>query len=110
MKVTLPLIFSIALTATMAAASLAAWSSVPSGAELPVHFGFDGTPNRYAPASFALSVVPMATLAATLIFALAPRLDRKVDAFPVRYTALWLVVIAALAIGHFQIVGYALAN
>lgn len=110
MKITLPLTFSIALTATMAAASLAAWPSVPPGAELPVHFGLDGTPSRYAPASFALSVVPLATLAATLIFALAPRFDRKVEAFPIRYTVLWLVVIAALAAGHFLIVRYALTN
>ncbi|MFB9952508.1 DUF1648 domain-containing protein [Rhizobium puerariae] len=110
MRFTLPLALSIALLVTMAVASLVAWSVVAPAAELAVHFGLDGTPNRYAPAPFALSVMPAATLVATLIFTVSPRLDRKIEAFPVRYASLWLFVIVMLAAGHGMIVGHALSS
>ncbi len=97
MKATLPLTLSVALLATMAAASLAAWFMITPGAELAVHFGLDGTPDRYAPAPFALSIIPAAALVSTVIFALAPRFDRKVSDKPVLYAALWLFAIIVLA-------------
>lgn len=106
MKITLPLTLSIALLATMIAASLAAWFSVPPDAELAVHFGLDGTPNRYAPAPYALSIIPLAALASTLIFVLS---RRRVHMSPVRHAVLWLFVIAALAAGHFLVIGHALS-
>lgn len=109
MKATLPLTLSFALLATMAVASLAAWLMITSGAELAVHFGFDGTPNRYAPAPFALSIIPAAALVSTIIFTLGPRLDRKTSDKPVLYAALWLFVIVVLAAGHALIVGHALS-
>lgn len=110
MKATLPLTLSLGLLATMVAASLAAWLTIAPGAELAVHFGLDGTPNRYAPAPFALSIIPAAALLSTVIFAFTPRFDRKAAASPVFYTALWLVVIVVLAAGHALIVGHALSG
>jgi hypothetical protein len=106
MKATLPLTLSLALLATMVAASLAAWFTIMPGAELAVHFGLDGTPDRYAPAPFALSIIPAAALASTAIFALTQRFDHRA---PVLYVALWIFVIAVLAGGHAMIVGHALS-
>jgi hypothetical protein len=110
MKATLPLTLSLALLTTMIAASLAAWLMIMPGTELAVHFGLDGRPDRYAPAPFALSIIPVAALLSTLIFALAPRFDRKAVDKPVLYTALWIFVITALAGGHALIVGHALSG
>ncbi|EUB97147.1 hypothetical protein PMI07_000723 [Rhizobium sp. CF080] len=110
MKATPPLTLSLALLATMIAASLATWFMIMPGTELAVHFGLDGTPDRYAPAPFALSIIPAAALLSTVIFALAPRFDRKAAAKPVLYTALWLFVIVVLAGGHALIVGHALSG
>ncbi|CAN7446667.1 hypothetical protein [Neorhizobium sp. LjRoot104] len=109
MNATLPLTLSLALLATMAAASLAAWFMITPGAELAVHFGLDGTPNRYAPAPFALSIIPAAALVSTVIFAFTQRFGGKAADRPVLYTALWLFVIAVLAGGHALIVGHALS-
>jgi hypothetical protein len=110
MKATLPLTLSIALLTTMIAASFAAWLMITPGAELAVHFGLDGTPDRYAPAPFALSIIPAAALLSTIIFAFAPRFDRRAADKPVLYTALWLFVIIMLAAGHALIVGHALSG
>ena len=110
MRIMLPLTLSIALLATMCAASLFAWVSIAPGTELAVHFTLNGTPNSYAPAPFALSIVPIAALVTTLVFAVAPRFDRKVETSPALFTMLWLFVIATLAAGHGLIVGYALAT
>lgn len=109
MKATLPLTLSLALLATMAAASLAAWFTITPGADLAVHFGLDGTPDRYAPAPFALSIIPAAALVSTAIFALTRRFDRRAADRPVLYIALWIFVIALLAGGHAMIVGHALS-
>jgi len=109
MKTALPLTLSLALLATMATASIAVWSTIMPGADLAVHFGFDGTPNRYAPAPFALSIVPAAALVSTIIFALGPRFDRRTSDKPVLYAVLWFFVIVVLAAGHALIVGHALS-
>lgn len=109
MKATLPLTLSLALLATMAAASLAAWFIITPGADLAMHFRLDGTPDRYAPAPFALSIIPAAALVSTAIFALTRRFDRRAADKPVLYMALWIFVIVVLAGGHAMIVGHALS-
>ena len=108
MKITLPLTTSCILVCAMAAASLFCWILLGSNAELAIHFGLDGTPNRYAPASIALSVIPLAAAFATLIFAVTPRFDPKASASPRLYKGLWLFVLLILAAGHLLIVGHSL--
>ena len=110
MKIAMPLTASLLLVSAMTAASLLSWPLVGSDADLAIHFGLDGTPNRYAPAPFALSVIPVTAALATLIFAFTPRFDPKASASPRLYRSLWLFVLLVLAAGHVLIVGHALTR
>lgn len=110
MKMTLPLTASAALLTAMVAASIWGWWLRGSEVELTVHFLLDGTPNRYAPAPFAFSIVPLAAAFATLLFAVTPRFDPKASASPRLYKGLWLLVLLTLAAGHALIVWHALTT
>nr|CAD6408646.1 hypothetical protein REQ54_00429 [Rhizobium sp. Q54] len=110
MKIAMPLAASLVLVTAMAAASLLSWPLVGSDADLAIHFGLDGTPNRYAPAPVALSVIPVAAAVATLIFAFTPRFDPKASASPRLYRSLWLFVLLVLTAGHALVIGYALTK
>lgn len=71
------LIFSLIAVVGMIAVNLWAMPQIPEG-EIPVHWGLDGTPDRYGDrgdALFALWMIPLATLISSILLALAPRLD-----------------------------------
>lgn len=110
MKIAVPLTASLVLVTAMAAASLLSWWLLGSDADLAIHFGLDGTPNRYASAPIALSVIPVAAAVATLIFAFTPRFDPKASASPRLYRSLWLFVLLVLTAGHALIIGHALTK
>jgi uncharacterized membrane protein len=65
------------LAAGMVAASAWAWKVVPDGARIAVHWGFDGTPDRYGDKSEALFAMPLLAVAITALFWLLPRLDPR---------------------------------
>ena len=71
------LIFSITAIIGMCAVNFWAMPQIPEG-QVPVHWGIDGTPDRYGDrneAIFGLWIVPISTVFTTLILAIAPRLD-----------------------------------
>lgn len=71
------LIFSITAIIGMCAVNFWAMPQIPDG-QVPVHWGIDGTPDRYGDRSeaiFGLWIVPISTVFTTLILAIAPRLD-----------------------------------
>lgn len=71
------LIFSITAIIGMCAVNFWAMPQIPEG-QVPVHWGIDGTPDRYGDRSeaiFGLWIVPISTVFTTLILAIAPRLD-----------------------------------
>lgn len=71
------LIFSTIAVIGMCAVNFWAMPQIPEG-QVPVHWGLDGTPDRYGDRSealFALWIIPLSTLVTSLILAIAPRLD-----------------------------------
>jgi hypothetical protein len=89
MRIALPLIVSLGMLVTMISLSLGLGSMLPAQA-------------------FALSVMPLAALLATAIFAAGPRVVQRINAFPERYVLVWLAVIMLLAVGHGLIIRNAL--
>jgi uncharacterized membrane protein len=53
------------------------WLVTPDGAEIPVHWGFDGRADRYAGKAEAFLVMPLIAVAVIGIFALAVAIDPR---------------------------------
>jgi len=71
------LIFTTIAIIGMCAINFWALPQIPDG-QVPVHWGLDGTPDRYgdrSEAAFALWMIPIATLFSSALLAIAPRLD-----------------------------------
>jgi uncharacterized membrane protein len=64
---------SAAMTLVMAAISVWAIGRLPDG-PLPIHWGLDGRPDRFAPAPLALLLSPVAAAVLTLLFAVLPKI------------------------------------
>lgn len=95
------LIFSLIAVIGMTAVNLWAMPQIPEG-EIPVHWGLDGTPDRYGDRSealFALWMIPLATLVSPIVLALAPRLDpngQNLMKSRKAYVAIWCSVMVML--------------
>ena len=95
------LIFSTTAIIGMCAINTWAIPQIPD-IEVPVHFGFDGQPDRYGDrgeAIFALWAIPIATAIASFILAIAPRLDPNGDNLlksRKAYLAIWCSVMILL--------------
>ncbi|HEX8625228.1 MAG TPA: SdpI family protein [Allosphingosinicella sp.] len=63
--------------ATMAVAALAVGSSTPANLELPVHWGLNGEPDRFAGKWEALLTVPALTAAVSLLFYFIPAIEPR---------------------------------
>lgn len=103
--------FSAATIAAMAAASLWAWSVLPGDARIPVHFGLDGRPDRFAGPLLALSVLPATAIALAALLALLPRFEPRRENLAgsgKAYGTAWIAVIALLGLAHALIVAAAL--
>ena len=95
------LIFSTLAVVGMSAINFWAMPQI-SDIEVPVHFGLDGTPDRYGDrgeAIFALWMIPAATLLSSFIFVIAPRLDPNGENLMKSrkaYVAIWCSVMILL--------------
>jgi len=71
----------LTLTVIMFAISCAlawyGWTNTPPGVEVPVHFGIDGTPDRYGPKWQAFLIVPPIILGLGLLMAVLPSIDPR---------------------------------
>lgn len=89
MSIRVPLILSgvlVAISAGLAAAAIAA-----ADGPLPMHYGIDGTVNRYGTAQ-ELLVFPGLALLMTALFAILPRIDPRRNAYeaaPALYLSAW---------------------
>lgn len=107
MRMTFPLVFSAGMVGAMALGALAGWLLVPAGAQVAVHFGLDGQPNRFADPAGAFAIMPLAAAFATAVFALAPRLERSranLRKSRQAYAVFWVGIIAMLALAQAVIV------
>lgn len=106
-----PLLMSLALIGVMLAASAFALTQVPADAQIAVHFDVNGRPDRFAGPWLAFLVLPGLALAATMLFALLPRLEARAANLArsgKAYVTTWHAVILLLAACHALLVGNAL--
>lgn len=106
-----PLLTSLALIAAMLAASAFALTQVPADARIAVHFDVSGHPDGFAAAWLAFLFLPGIALAATMLFALLPRLEplaANLARSGKAYLTTWQAVILLLAACHALLVGNAL--
>ncbi|MEQ1754789.1 MAG: SdpI family protein [Micropepsaceae bacterium] len=71
------LISNTGLIAAMSALSAWAWDRIPDGASLPVHYGLDGTPDRFGSKAEALIVIPILAVGITILLWTLPRFDPR---------------------------------
>ena len=99
------LIFSTIAVIGMCAVNLWAMPQLPEG-EMPVHWGIDGTPDRYGDRSealFVLWIIPLSTIVTGILLAIAPRLDPKGENLMKSrkaYIAIWCSVMIMLLSVH----------
>ena len=106
-----PLTVALAIVALMAAASAWAWTQLPEGAQVPVHWSLGGTPDAYADKLVGLWLLPAVALVVALLFAVIPaieprRANLERSAKPYRVT--WIGVSILFAVIHAVAVGAAL--
>lgn len=100
MRMPIPLFISLGMLITMTFLSLGLWVAIPADTMLPIHFDFSGNPDNFARPAIALFLLPGAMLFATCVFAVSPYINPKALDRQGFYTAVWLFVILALAVGH----------
>jgi uncharacterized membrane protein len=71
------LIINSLLVLVMLCSTVVAWQQIPDSQPIPVHYGFDGTPDRYGGKVEALLVEPLIGIAFTVLFAILPRIDPR---------------------------------
>lgn len=82
------------------------WSQLPEAAEIPVHWGIDGRPDRFAPKDAAMAmlmIVPGAIFLTGIMLALVPSLDPRKGNIEIgrkAYLATWIGTAALLASVH----------
>lgn len=99
------------LIAIMFGASLYTLALLPHGAQVPIHFGFDGTPNGWAPAPIGLLLMPAMAAGLSVLFALLPRIDPRGGNLLRSEKAvgtIWLAVVLLCAAAHYLVVAGAL--
>ncbi len=105
MNVTKPVVVSAAVAAGMAALSVWAWPHTP--ALTAVHWGPDGTPDRYGSRLEALGMLPAITVAMGALNGILPTLmppNSRLERSKRAYTAIWLALLGVLAVVHAAIV------
>lgn len=102
---------STALLVAMVAAAARVLADVPLAAPLAIHFDAAGTPDGWAPAWFALLLIPALSLGMLALFALLPKIDPRGENLlrsraAVQTTA--LAVMGALAVVQLLLAAHAL--
>lgn len=103
MNIRTPLIVSAVIVAAMTALSLWAWTQLPDGTPIAIHWNADGQPNGFVRAPLGLFMAPAMTALIAAIFAAIPSIEpRRLNlARSVKfYRAIWIAVIALLAFTH----------
>jgi len=101
------LLWSVLIVAVMFALSLWASGRLPAGAQIPVHFGPDGTPDRYGGRFEGLYLMPLVAMGIALLFAVLPRIEpRRTNLLQSgkAFLAIWAVLLLFLGGIHASIV------
>ncbi|NOY57164.1 MAG: DUF1648 domain-containing protein [Actinobacteria bacterium] len=101
------MLWSLLIVAAMFALSLWASGRLPAGAQIPVHFGPDGTPDRYGGRFEGLYLMPLVTMGVAALFAVLPRIEpRRTNLLQSgkAFLAIWAVLLLFLGGIHAAIV------
>lgn len=66
-----------AMVAVMFAVSAYAWFHLPAGVRIPVHWGLDGQPNRYAGKAEGLLLPPLVAMSMAVVFRIIPIIEPR---------------------------------
>ncbi|MGF1567119.1 MAG: SdpI family protein [Nodosilinea sp.] len=99
----LAFVISSLAVAAMVALSLWVWPQLPATQQIPVHFGIDGTPDRYGGKFEGLLLTPLIAAGITLLLAVLPNIDPRAQNLlrsETAYAATWYGTIALLGAIH----------
>lgn len=98
---------SLIIIAAMAGISIYGWTSIPEGTEIARHWDINGQPDGFSPRGHILIGMPLAAVAATILFMLVPALEPRKEHTPQNralLTASWLGSLGLLLAVHASIV------
>lgn len=104
---------NLLIVAAMLALSAWAWHQLPESSRIPVHFGLDGTPDRYGGKFEGLLLTPIITAATTGLLALLPRIEprrQNLMRSSKAYSIAWIALTLFLGSIHLTIVASALGS
>lgn len=90
----------------MLAASFWAWSVIPDGARIPIHWNLEGHTNGFGRKFPGLFIAPFVLLLISGLFAILPSIEprkRHLMQSSKLYSATWICILALMAIVHAQI-------
>ena len=92
--------FSATVVAAMLVMAAWAWVQLPAGADIPIHWGPDGTVNGTAPKTFGLLLLPILAVGMVVLLAFIPRFEPRranLERSGKAYGAVWAAVLLLLA-------------
>ncbi len=104
-------IYSGLVVAAMSLLSAWAWTRLPAGAQVPIHWGIDGQVDGYASKEVGLLLLPVVAVAITALLAVIPRFEPRranLERSGKAYGAVWITVITLLGGIHVLAVAAAL--
>ena len=105
------ILYSGAVVGAMTLVSAWAWTQLPAGAQIPIHWGFDGTVDGYAPKEVGLLLLPLLTAGLAGLLAMIPRFEPRranLERSGKAYGATWVVIVSLLGAIHVLAVAVAL--
>lgn len=94
------IVFSGIVVGAMLAMAAYAWISLPPGAEVPIHWGADGTVDGYASKTIGLLLLPLTAAGVAVLLAFIPRFEPRranLERSGKAYGAIWVAVLLLLA-------------
>lgn len=107
------IVIGIAIVAFMTLVSVWAWLQLPADAQVPIHFGLNGTANRYAGKTVGLFLSPAIAAGILVVLAVIPAVEPRAEHLArsgPAYTAVTVAVLGFLALTHLTAVASALGS
>ena len=98
----------LALIAVMGVGGLWAWSQLPGGATVPIHFNAAGEADGWMSAEIGLALMPLVALALLGLRWLLPRIDprgQNIERSGPAVDTIWVVVALVLTVAQLRICG-----
>jgi uncharacterized membrane protein len=105
------IIYSGVVVGAMTLLSVWAWTQLPAGAQVPIHWGIDGRVDGYAPKDVGLFLLPLVTAGVAALLAVIPRFEPRranLERSGKAYGAIWIAVVTLLGAIHVLAIAVAL--